>query len=224
MAFKRSAVRSRLSPPLARYTNTRCSYTSLFAPPDLDEWLRVSISKHCGIERRLLTICRWHIVTAVAFPQKSDPAYLHHVRETRKILPLVEARGRIFYFALPVHIKSNTAFDIFCWPTPGEQITKAVSILLTFFIFYTVSGFWRFSRSDRRRGSVPLDQNGPLLLPLRNRRKGPRSDRHPAGRRGDPGRRTGRSLPPKPFRRRTRRPDPRGESGHRRLCGHVSPV
>ena len=31
-----------------------------------------------GIERRLLAICRWHIATAVAFPQKSDPANLHH--------------------------------------------------------------------------------------------------------------------------------------------------
>ena len=31
-----------------------------------------------GIERRLLAIFRWHIATAVAFPQKSDPANLHH--------------------------------------------------------------------------------------------------------------------------------------------------
>ena len=30
-----------------------------------------------GIERRLLTTCRWHVVTGVAFPQKSDPANLH---------------------------------------------------------------------------------------------------------------------------------------------------
>ena len=31
-----------------------------------------------GIERRLLATCRWHVATAVAFPQKSDPANLHH--------------------------------------------------------------------------------------------------------------------------------------------------
>ena len=33
-----------------------------------------------GIERRLLATCRWHVVTAVAFPQKSDPANLHQKR------------------------------------------------------------------------------------------------------------------------------------------------
>ena len=32
-----------------------------------------------GSERPLLTTCRWHVVTAVAFPQKSDPANLHHI-------------------------------------------------------------------------------------------------------------------------------------------------
>ena len=47
---------------------------------------RVEINEieHRGIERRLLTICRWNVVTAVAFPQKSDPANLHHFKKEVK--------------------------------------------------------------------------------------------------------------------------------------------
>ena len=28
-----------------------------------------------GFERRLLAMCRWHIATAVAFPQKRNPTF-----------------------------------------------------------------------------------------------------------------------------------------------------
>ena len=44
---------------------------------NLNQRQGINGTEHRGIERRLLTTCRWHVVTAVAFPQKSDPANLH---------------------------------------------------------------------------------------------------------------------------------------------------
>ena len=43
-----------------------------------------------GSERPLLTTCRWHVVTAVAFPQKSDPANLHHILKRLTEVPSEE--------------------------------------------------------------------------------------------------------------------------------------
>ena len=33
-----------------------------------------------GLESRLLTTCQWHVVTGVAFPQKSEPILAHHTK------------------------------------------------------------------------------------------------------------------------------------------------
>ncbi|WP_443600437.1 hypothetical protein [Agathobaculum sp.] len=38
-----------------------------------------------GFERRLLAMCRWHVATAVAFPQKRNPTF------SAKIKPSVRA-------------------------------------------------------------------------------------------------------------------------------------
>ena len=37
-----------------------------------------------GFERRLLATCRWHIATAVAFPQKSESTIPHQEKSSRK--------------------------------------------------------------------------------------------------------------------------------------------
>ena len=41
---------------------------------------RVLKEKANGLERRLLTTCRWHVVTAVAFPRESESILAHHFK------------------------------------------------------------------------------------------------------------------------------------------------
>ena len=46
------------------------------------------------LERRLLATCRWHVVTAVAFPQESESILAHHFFNRRNLKWGVSSAGR----------------------------------------------------------------------------------------------------------------------------------
>ena len=59
-----------------------------------------------GFERRLLVTCRWHVATAVAFPQKSESVLPHQKS------PIFDRRLAIFTSSLlPIHSSWNPSGD-----------------------------------------------------------------------------------------------------------------
>ena len=65
-----------------------------------------------GFERRLLAMCRWHVATAVAFPQKRNPTF------SAKWQHFSEMKGAVFSNCKSDGFRGKTAY----WQWPSKPI------------------------------------------------------------------------------------------------------